>query len=544
VALRPRILRALSIVGQLALGTGSEAAAQEFGRAPARELPQWLFAWSPLNDIGTLPRHLPAATQGGGSSLLHPPERVGAFWSGANPAALPWEVHDASSDLYAARAGQSGEYRRPLDHGSARVTRLGGFGWQPLGARGAVVGGVLFDRTVKDPGPISNISDPYSSTPLVLVDTTTPALRVNRARLEGAGGWQFGDWGVGAALGYDTRRTVTVAAPLVRLQRGVLPASSVGVVRDLADGRLQLGVRAGWQGGEETVSLAPVGATGEMWQLIGYAEVPRIFVGPAVVRRISRRARSIGVGAAGSTASARWHVFAESERRHERESGAQSQDPPQDKWDTDGWTFGAAMQLPFLAERAMLTLSGRMRNVRGAAELHPARTGFASDETEASGRAEVRFGTASGAWSSVVRASVLRERRERKDSTADLRSETTGVTPGVAVEVGRRVVQPLTVIAGYALARYAGTGTIPLASAQGPIFQRVFAPELDIATSDILAHAFTGGLRWQTNGGNQLWLSATAEQLRPQSTDRFLAPSGRRNTHTVSMGVTLTPPGQ
>jgi hypothetical protein len=540
VALRPTVLRALSIVGVMALGTGSETAAQEPGRAPARELPQWLFTWSPLNDVGTLPRRLPAASEGG-PSLLHPVERVGVFWSGANPAALPWEVKDASSDLFAVRAGESGEYRRPLDPGATRVTRGGGMGWQPLGARGAVVGSVLFDRTIKDPGPISNVSDPYSSTPLVVVDTTTPALRVTRARLEGAGGWRLGDWGVGLSLGYDTRRTATVAAPLVRLQRAVLPAGSAGVVRDLADGRLQLGVRAGWQGGEETVSLAPVGATGEMWQLVGYAEVPRIFIGPAVVRRISRRARSIGVGAAGFAASARWYAFAETERRHERESGVGSQDPPQDKWDTDGRTVGAALQLPLRTERAVLTLSGRIRSVRGAAELHPARTGFSSDETEASGSGEVRFGTASDAWSSVVRASVLRDRRERSDSAADLRSEIAGITPGVAVEVGRRVSPRLLVIGGYALARYAGTGTIPLASAQGPIFQRVFAPELDIATSNILAQAFTGGLRWQMQPGRQLWVSATAEQLRSQQTDRFFAPGGRRNTHSVSMGVTLTP---
>jgi len=473
--------------------------------------------------------------------LLYPVEKIGLFWSGANPGALAWEVADSRNEMSVARAGVDGEYRRPLDPAASRVSRFGGSGWQPLGERGAIAGGALFDRTIRDPSSISDVNEPYSSSPLVVTDTNVTALRTSRARLDGAGGWRLGGWGLGLALGYDTRTTATVAAPFVRRNRAVRPAATVGLARSFRDGRLQVGVRGGWQGGEETVILSAVGQTGVVYQLEGYREVPRqAIVAEPYYRRMSRAARVAGAGASGSVKATRWVAYAEGVRMDERQTNQRADDPPEDRWATTGTVMGAAFQLPFSRERAVLTIQGRIATLDGEANVFPASTGLTTAEREANGSIELRLGKPSDRWLALVRASLLSEHRERNDSLAGVGTIIDGITPGVAVEIGRKVSSRLMLIGGYGLARYSGSGTIPSAASRGPLFQQIFAPELDIATSVLQAQAATFAGHWQMKPGTAIWVTGRVERLVSQSADRPLAPGGHRAARSVSFGVTMT----
>ncbi|MHB1225765.1 MAG: DUF6850 family outer membrane beta-barrel protein, partial [Gemmatimonadaceae bacterium] len=430
-------------------------------------LPDWVTAWSPATVAGSLPRRLPRAAPAV-PTLLYPVEQVGLFWSGGNPGALAWEAVSGRNEISLSHASEDGDYRRPLDPASTAVTSATGLGWQPLGARGAGIGRVSIDRTTNDPGSRSDVMRPYGSSPLVMVDSSTSALRTTGARLEGAGGWRLGEWGVGLALGYDTRRTSTVQAGLVRHNRGVIPGARVGVARRFGGSGIHAGVHAGWQGGEESTDVIAVGAAGRVALLEGYREVDWIFIGQPRYRRTSRSAVTGGAGIGGTLGGGRWVAYADGVTLTERLAVDRSDEPVEDRWATTGATVGAALQLPVLSRRATLTVQARRRTLVGDATLYGDRTGLATDETETSGSAELRYLAPSGAWGASVRASVLSEQRERADSVANMTSNTDGLTPTFHVELTRRLTERLTIIGGYGLAQYDGGGTIPSAEAAGP----------------------------------------------------------------------------
>lgn len=539
MALTTRWLGALATCS-IALAGASPVSAQSLGIVPGRDLPEWVSRWSPLNDVGSLPRRLPSAAPVM-LRLLYPTEKVGLFWNGGNPGALAFDVKDSRNELSVARAGVDGEYRRPLDPAASRVTRFTGMGWQPLGTRGAVAGGALFDRTIRDPSTISNVNEPYSSSPLVVTDTSVYALRTSRARLEGAGGWRLGGWGLGLALGYDTRTTATVAAPFIRRNRAVLPAAAIGVARPFAGGRFQAGVRAGWQGGEETIILATVGQTGMVFQLAGYADVPGLRIGALpYYRRMSRQAFVGGASVSGAFGRAQWVAYADGTRSDEQLTNQRENDPPEDEWATTGTVFGGTLQLPFARERATLTVQGRTVAVNGDGKLFPNTASLTTAERETNGSAELRFATPSGRWSALARGSIMSEHRERNDSIAGVGTIINGTTPGIAIELGRKLSSRVMLVGGYAFARYSGTGTIPSAASRGAVFQRIFAPELDIATSVLVSQAFSGVLLWQARPAASVWFSGRSEQLSSSSADRPLAPQGERTGTTFSLGVIMT----
>jgi hypothetical protein len=541
VALTARCLGAVTALSALMAGAPSGAAAQSLGAVPGRDLPEWLTRWSPLNDVGSLPRQLPSPSPVM-LRLLYPAEKIGPFWSGGNPGALAFDVEDSRNELSVARAGASGEYRRPLDPAASSVTRFSGMGWQPLGSRGAVAGGALFDHTIRDPSSMSDLNEPYSSSPLVATDTSVSALRTSRARLEGAGGWRLGGWGVGVALGYDTRTTATVAAPFVRRNRAVLPAATIGLVRNFRDGRFQAGLRAGWQGGEETLILATVGQTGQVFQLEGYRDVPGLHIGASpYFRRTSRETIVAGATMGGTVARGHWAAYADGTRLDERQTNQLSDNPPDDKWATTAAIFGGAMQFPFAQERAVLTVEARNSTVNGDATLIPNITGLTAAERETNASAELRLKTLSNTATALVRASILSEHRLRNDSVADVGTIIDGTTPAIALELGRKLSSRVMLVGGYAVARYAGTGTIPSAASRGPLFRKVFAPELDIATSVLIAQAVSSALRWNVGPETAIWVAGRFERLDSQSADRPFAPRGERVGGSISLGVVMSP---
>jgi hypothetical protein len=517
------------------------AGAQSLGIVPGQELPGWMTTWSPLNELGTLSRQLPAAAPG--RLRLHAgAERIGQFWSAGNPAGLAFELDDARSELSATRGDVDGALRRPLDAASSAVTRVGGSGWQPLGSRGAVNGGVLFDRTLRDPGTLSNVNDPYASSTLVTTDTSTSALRTTRARLEGAGGWRLGAWGVGVALGYDTRTTNTDAAPFTRRNRAVLPAATAGVVRRFADGRLHAGVRAGWQGGEETVSLVSLGATGSVYQLAGYREIPALHIGSTpYYRRTSRNAAVAGVSLGGRAGAGRWVAYADMTRRDEGATNERANDPAKDEWTSTGSVVGGAWQQPLDRWGTLITIQARSVAVDGEATLYPGIAGMRSSERVTEGSAELRLAPLGARWTALARGSFGIERRERDDAGAEASSLIEAVTPAIELELGTRIAPRLEVMGGYAFARYAGSGRIPSSASRGMMFQRLIAPELDIATSVLIAHSGGSALRWRANDRTSIWLTGRVERVSAATSPHTFLPEGTRTGNTVSIGVTMSP---
>jgi hypothetical protein len=525
----------------LLAGTTETASSQSLGIVPGRDFPDWLESWSPLYSQGDLPRRLASASTAT-PALLLPVAKVGLFWSSGNPAALPWDVDDQRSDIAVVRATQDGAFRRPLDPPASSLTQFYGMGWQPVPTHGAVVGRALFDRNVQDPGSVSDVNEPYASTPFVMTDTSTAAMRQTRAHLEGAGGWRVGQWGFGLALGYDTRNTTTVSSPFARRNRAVTPAGTVGIVRALNDGRLQVGVRGSWRGGEQVVNLFEFAQEGYVYLLEGYREVPGGDIARSFYRRMTEEMRSGGASVGGKARNVTWVAFADGAHFRQRLTSVQQQDdPPTDLWATTGGSGGAAIQLPLFRKRAMLTVNGRFATLTGHAEqVLPPRAGFNAHERVVDIHSELRLSPIAD-WAAVASASFLSEHRERNDSIAKLSTIVDGVTPAVSVEVGRRLVRDFTIIGGYAIARYSASGTIPSAALRGAVYRRVFAPELAIATSGATSQALTVAAHWQPRSATGVWVAGRYERLNSDALDPSVAAGATRNAKAVWLGVTLTP---
>ena len=515
------------------------AAAQSLGLVPGRDVPEWLESWSPLAQQGDLPRRLPSASTAT-PLLLLPLPRIGLFWSGGNPAALAWDVTDSRADISAVRALQDGELRRPLDPASSALTQLTGMGWQPLPKLGAGIGRVTFGRDVRDPSSVSDLNEPYPSSPFVITDTTVTALRRTRARLEAAGGWRVGGWGLGVALGHDARNTATVAAPFARRNRAVFSAATVGLSRASADGRYQVGARAQLKGGEETVGLSEIAEQGIVFELVGYREVPVRDIQGFYTRRVTREVRSGGIGAAARVGRGQVVVFADATRSRERPTSQQRDNPASDLWATSGGMGGISAQFPLFADRVLFAANGRFTKLSGRAKqvlLSP--TGFDADERALEGSVEARYSPATAPWMGVAKLSLLSDRRERNDSVAQANTVIQGTTPGAAVELGRRLGVRLLIVGGYAISAYSGSGTIPSAASRGPVYRRLIAPELAIATTGTRAQAFSFAARYAPRESAAVWVAGRSEIFSSDNASGSLVPLGNRTANTIWVGVTL-----
>jgi hypothetical protein len=531
-------LRTAVLLGGFISTAARTASAQSLGFVAGRDYPEWLQAWSPLSPQGDLPRHLPSASPAT-PLLLLPEPRVGLFWSAGNPAGLAWDVTDSRGDASATRALQDGALKRPLDPASSSLTQFNGMGWQPLPARGAGIGRVTFSRDVRDPSSMSDVNEPYPSSPFVITDTTSSALRRTRARLEGAGGWRVGNWGFGVAAGHEARNTTTVAAPLARRNRSVNSAATIGVSRSLAHGRVKVGARAQLAGGQETVALTEFAKEGAVAQLEGYQEVPVFGFQVVYGRRVTTEKRSLGLNAAGNLSRGKWVLFADGTHYRERPTSQQQDNPATDLWATTGGSGGAAIQFPLDGERALFTATGKFTKLSGDAEqVSPLRSGFHADERSFDGTTELRM-RPNRNWTGVLSVSLLAEHRERNDSIAKAKTSVDGLTPGVQVEVGRFLLQRLMISGGYAIAVYTASGTIPSLSTRGPVYRQLIAPELDIETTGSRAQSFSLVARYDAGHGSAVWIAGRGERLSSNAPAGTLVPLGQRTGKTVWVGVTL-----
>jgi len=524
-----------------AVAVARVGAAQSLGLAQGRDLPAWMTDWSPVDSHADLPRLLPSASDAL-PLLLLPTPKVGLFWLAGNPGALPAEVGPEYSNFMGAGSSQSGDYRRPLDPGGDALTQVSAVSWKPIGRRAAAIGRIVVDQELQDPGTYADQEQPYTSNPFVVTDTAQSPMRRIRLRMEGAAGATVGAWGVGAALGYETRNSYTRHAAFIRFDRAVTPAATLGITRSFGDSGLVVGAHGRWSGGAETVSMNRLTENGRVYQLAGYEDVPALDV-PQYYRRMESNETSGGGGASGKLAGARWVVFGEAAQYRERLTGSFA---GTDHWETHAWSVGAAAQRA-LGRQWLVTVQGRYTALTGNGDLY-ADSGavvFRAREHALTGSAEIRLLPTREGWTGLAVLSLVSDRREQRDSVADIWTDLSTVTPGIAVEAGKTVLKRLFVSVGAAYAMYSPSGTIPEPLARGAAYQEMIAPEIELEATEASVYALSLSLRWQVRDGMAVWVSTRTESLAPTTYGLQLAsgfrPDGSRTASSVVVGVTLAP---
>jgi len=533
---------ALAVMTGLAGATPLSAqSAVQPERATDSRIPEWMFAWSPLAPLADHPRTLPRAPALPHLVLSRDP-RIGLFWTAGNPGSLAFEVHDAWSAYQVARSHDAGSYRRPLDPDRSGVSQVTALGWQPLGANGAAAGRVIVDQEAMSPSSNAVSEAPYGTSPFAVTDSATPSFTHVRTRLEGGAGWRRGGWGVGLLAGFEGREKWTRSTGSPRTGRVSVPGATVGVVREIAAARLRLGLFARWLGSYETLRVVPQAAAGIVFPVAGYSEPDRLTVSqrPGYFRRIERDATAYGLGAAGSAFGVSWTAYAERDRRRDAFFSEERGDPPLDVWRAKGWVAGGAAQRHVSGTAVLLTARVRASGLTGDATradlegifFHAEEQVFAAD-------LDVRATVPNSPWSLAAILGTARASRKRFDFIAETRSEFVAWTPGAALEASREIGTATTVAAGFAVSGSAAVAAIPNPGLQGPVYQRLIAPELALYGTAATPTAASVSLRRRVGARTSLWIRAVRESLvhgKPTATTAD-GPNGERTLWSVALGA-------
>ena len=491
----------------MVLGAPGPAAAQSADPlTPARspEVPAWMTAWSPLSRLGMWEREVPSAPPS--LRLLDAPApRIGQLWSAGTPAGLAHEANDAWGEIRFRQGGDEGEYRRPLDARDHRTIQLSALRWQPLGERSGVAGRVVTDETTSDVGSLATYLMRHSPDPFVVTDTTTPPLRHVRVRLETAYGWRAGPWGIGAGLGLEMSDDRTRKARAARLGRVSAPALSFGLLRVLSDAGLSVSAFGRWAVANENSRIAlPGGIVTEVVELEGLGgQDPRRAAGPSIVaRNVARNSRALGGGLAGRLGQWNWVVHGEREHFENAHMGSRLTDEVPNRWKAKGWRVGVdalghagPIRAVVSAQYAALDGDAFRRDLEGQGAIfrarHRAFTGFV----------DLRATDADSLWIAGLRVSIGRETRLRRDFLVRAAEDIAAASPGLSMEVARRVSEGVALSLGGGLSRYAPSGTIPDPGMFGQIQPDLVAPELALhaamagayaASATMLAHLAQG----------------------------------------------------
>lgn len=501
--------------------------------------PTTIAEWSPLTPIAIHYRLLPAAPVPPQLILLARP-LTGSFWAAGNPAALPAEVPEAYGELRGGVAGIEGAYRRPLDAPRTRAVQLSGLGWRRVGEQAAAAGRIILDQ---EDVPISQPTlrvEPYVSNPFVLTDTINPAMVRSRARLEGAMGWTYHGWQVGGAAGIESREQRSQNSAVRRTGRATLPGLIVGVARELPLGQMSIGARARWTGGNETGSTAPPpNASTRLFVLRGYDEPePLNAPGVPVMRRIESNATSLGFDLTGVVLGARYAIFADRTSREETQVSALQPNPPTDRWNAEGKALGAALQRD-LPGGILITVATRLATIDGdATRADLEGIVFGSEESNVSAMLDARWLPAGGRWRAGVVVRTARDRSERTDFLAELRSEIEAWSPGASIELARHVGRASWVGAAVGQTWYSAASTIPSPDSLGTEYRRLIAPELAFTARAATATALTLTVSHDV-GRSSVWVRAHRESLSPSDREPVpsLAPGGNRSRWMVTIGL-------
>ena len=509
------------------------------------QLDRWMIAWSPFAPIANHLNAGPAADRFS-DPLVTPPPRVGLFWTGGIAAGLPFERPDGRAALQALVGRSTGPYRRALDPGDATVVQASALSWEPIDTRGGVAGRFVADDERLTSAPYAASLLPYGSDPLVVTDTTAPPMRRVRARLEGAFGWRFGGWGLGAAAGLEVHDQRVGEARFLRSNRWAEPVIGVSVSRTLPVAGLRIGAYGRWADGRETIQLTPFTDPGLIYLLDGYNEPdPReisLAQAEGVFRRIERTARAFGGGIAGRMVGSDWAVRVERGTRHDRHSSERKADPASDTWDATGWLVDGAAQRP-LGPHLTATVNLRYSTLDGderRAELASVIT-LQGRERFLDLSAELRYRPAGSSWVVVGRYALAHMRLIREDFVATVGTDLVEWTTTAAVSAAHRFGHTSLGI-GFAMAWYGAEGSIPNPDSLGPVYRQFVAPGLGLEASRALPVTGTLSVRRDFNRRTAVILVAGYETVGPRSTSAPFAPAGHRATWTASATVVLSAP--
>jgi hypothetical protein len=506
--------------------------------------PDWPLGWSPLARA-ELPRSASGALHTW-PGLLGPPPRIGAFWSGRNPAALPWEVGASYGELSARRLAVDGEYRRPLEAPAATTSGAAAIGWQPVGERAAMIGHASFDEARVESGLSTIETRPYSGTPFVVLDSTTSGLRSTQARLEGAGGWSIGNLGLGIALGYEAVDASTQTSRVPRFTRAARPAVTLGIAHRLADGAATAGAYVRWNRDDATVQILANPGLTLVTRLNGFAAPARTPLAPGLgvtyYRRREAGTRAAGATVAGSTRGWAWTAYGEAAGVQERSWTRQAADPPMERWNARGVMFGAQSH-GAVGSGLLLMLHADGTSTSSDARLaDPDSIIYRSTESAVRTAAELRWAPDAAAWQARGGAAITYEKRDRGDTTPNvLRTRIESLTTRLHGEAAITVMTGVQLAGGYALTSYAPRGSIPGPQSYPPSLWAVLAPETAVYATRNTAHAVTLGINWDVRSTTSLRMSGGYESLTPLTggTVLELVPQGERKQWSIAAGVVI-----
>ncbi len=529
----------------LACTLAGPAAAQQAPSGGMSHAP-WL-AWGPVQSVPVHPMAAPP-TWTWLPGLLSDPVPLGNFWTAGNPAALPGEVGARQAGLAAAMSDESGSFRRPLDPGGIRGRTAAAMGWQPLGERGAIAGEVRHDELLMDPGGPSIMAHPYSTSPFVVFDTTLTPHRVQRTRLQGAGGREIGSVRVGASLGFEARNGHSTISRVPRLARSSRPAGTVGLEVPLgSDGSLRAGVRARWAAESETASIFAVSGGTFVTLALGYAPPIESPLPPGSGLRYMRRDQEesgLGVTLSGDRGRWSWTVHGERSVLDEALRSEPQIDAPAHRWRADLTWAGIALQvspepespLAVMLRGEWTELSGDGTEASADSVVHDARV------RRVAGVAELRYTPAPGAWGARGTVEFGQEWHETGDPLPGLlRSAIEGRTIRAGGEVSHRPADRLRVAAGYWISLYSAGGSAPRPGALPRAIRPWAGAAMAHASTRSAGHAATLGAEWGGSGRASLQAlgSWSSVQDREGTTRLELQPTGSRSRWHLELKTVL-----
>jgi len=387
----------------------------------------------------------------------------------------------------------------------------------------------------------SGVAEPYSMSPHFFADTSGTTLGETAARLDGAGGWRVGGWGLGLALGFDTWTALTGVSIVPRFQRGVLPAATAGITRKLGD-RILLGAHARWRAERQTASLSARGTTNRVYRIEGFAEPVPIELGPSqgFYRRIERDAAAAGLGMGVVTGGIRWVAYGELTQLHERQSTTQSNDPPLDKWDATGHVLGFAAETEFADQKGRLLAGARWTHVTGdatrAALVDEGILFHATDDAVDVGLdLRLRLGSR---WETGARLGVNHDYDARDDILARIGSALRTWTPSFSLETAYDVSDRLALSLGAGAGWRTPIGSIPDPGSTQAGYQEWLAPELSYYATPTVTEVLRFAARWRAGVQEIAIHTQYGHTAGRGATYRLpLAPAGSRETWDVGVSI-------
>lgn len=499
--------------------------------------PSWMSAWSPLSRLGDLGAAPLSATTFG---AIAPAPRVGLWWTAGLPATIAYELPDEYSEFRFAAAHAAGTYRRVMDPQDVSVVQASALGWRPIAQSGGAAGSFVVDQETSGARPFAATLVPYASDPFIVADTTSPATRRVRARLEGAFGWRVGALGLGIAAGLEEGDHRTRDAGFPHFGRTSTPAVRAGLAWTPFPS-LQIGVYGRWTRNAETLSMGPRTTPGMVFRFAGYHDPDSAaVVGPAFsFSRSSRTAYTGGLAAGGHLLSTDWVAWVDRPRRINRHFSALVADPPTDRWEAEGWTWGGALQRWFL-DRLLFTGTIRRETLHGDARLADLDgVVFRSSESELTVSSDLRYVPVASPWSVITSYVLVRTHRLRYDFIAEVGTDLVEWTPGLTIAVIRRMGRA-SVGLGASGVGYSAVGAIPDANALGPVYQSHVAPTMTLAASRARPLRVTASLGYQVGHATTLQLEGDYMSIDGSDTSLPFAPGGTRTSWAFGVRVTTS----